>query len=58
MTKLNDKQTIVFGVIGSFRILQAIKLNTITPIENPMIRFGHVSPLYNETICRLAKITK
>jgi len=40
--KLNDKQIIVLVVMGSLSINQAIMLNTITPILNPIIRFGQV----------------
>lgn len=45
MTKLSDRQIIVFKESGSFNIIQAIIEKINTPIENPIIRLGHVCPL-------------
>ena len=42
MVKLRTKHTTVLSDNGSFNINQAIIENIKTPIENPIIRFGHV----------------
>ena len=55
--KHKERHTIVFVVRGSLRIYQDMRLKTITPKLNPMIRFGQVCPPHSSTISLLANIT-